>query len=124
MDYKQRATVFVATKSELKQNIYYRRLWMATRSIIIPRRQWLDEIADTLRDFDGIILTANRKQFDIPNIDEVFGDDPDMRWMGYYLQPDSTGQYPKMRTYKIKRLQIIDLYFRIKHPLIARHFGR
>ena len=90
----------------------------------IPRRSWLDAIADILRDFDSLIIHRSGKTYAIPAIDNVFGDDPDLRWLGYYLQPDGPGEYPKMRTRKYQRLELLDLYFRINHPDIARHFAK
>tara|TARA_R110002072_G_C7549702_1_gene499103 strand:+ start:32 stop:418 length:387 start_codon:yes stop_codon:yes gene_type:complete len=101
---------------------YYRRLWLATRNICIPRREWLDELADTFRDYEGEIKTHRGLPYELPLVDDVFGDDDDMRWLGYYLKPDATGLYPNTISRKVERLQILDLYFRIKHPRIAAHF--
>jgi hypothetical protein len=116
--------ITLATTEELKKTSYYNRLWMAVRSISISRRSWLDEISDTFRDFDGIVLQPNGNVYDIPLVDDVFANDFDMRWLSYYLRPDETGKTPRSRSYKIKRLQLFDLYFKIKYPKIARHFGR
>lgn len=103
---------------------YYRRLWLATRNVKIARREWLDELADTFRDFEGEIVTRCGLPYEIPLVDDVFGDDADMRWLGYYLQPDQSGEHPRSKSRKTERLQLLDLYFRIKHPQIARHFKR
>ena len=103
---------------------YYRRLWLATRNVNIPRRDWLDELADTFRDFDGSIVWPDGQPYEIPLVDDVFADDTDMRWLGYYLRPDDSGMNPRCRSRKIERLQILDLYFHIKHPKVARHFNR
>ncbi|MCY7297295.1 hypothetical protein [Alteromonas sp. a30] len=123
MQSKIKNVVFVATREELESQSYYRRLWIATRNVKIPRRSWLDAIANTMRDFDGLIITRAGEVYNIPDIDAVFGDDPDLRWLGYYMQPDGSGEFPKMRTRKYQRLELLDLYFRINHPSIARHFG-
>lgn len=103
---------------------YYRRLWLAVRNVEIPRREWLDELADTLRDFNGVIYQTDSRIYDIPYIDDVFNDDFDMRWLGYYLEADDTGRNPRIKTRKVERLQLLDLYFHIKHPQIAKHFTR
>jgi len=116
--------ITVATSETLFNEYYYRRLWLATRNMKIPRRLWLDEIADTFRDYNGVIINHLGNRFRIPLVDEVFGDDSDMRWLSYYLRPDDSGDNPVSRSRKFRRLQLIDLYFRIKHPKIARHFGR
>ena len=116
--------IYLATNKELSTKSYYRRLWMAVRNMPISRRDWLDEIADTLRDFDGVILYRSGKPFVVPLVDDVFGHDDDMRWLGFYMQPDRSGKWPKSKTRKLQRLQLLDLYFRIRHPDIARHFGK
>lgn len=103
---------------------YYRRLWLAVRNVDIARRDWLDELADTFRDFNGVILTPSGSIYELPFIDEAFGNDEDMRWLGYYLTPDTSGCCPLSRCRKIERLQLLDLYFRIKWPEIAAHFDR
>jgi hypothetical protein len=123
MQSKRKRVVFVATTTELNTPSYYRRLWIATRNISIARRSWLDEISNALRDFDGEIKYRTGKTFDIPCIDGAFGDDPDMRWMSYYLLADASDDYPRIQTRKILRLQLIDLYFRIRYPKIAAHFA-
>ena len=119
----KKRNVYVATEGELLKQSYYLRLWMSVKSIQISRRSWLDELADTFRDFEGQILKPDGQPFIIPCIDETFGDDPDARWVGIYLRTDKTGEKPKSVSRKLARLQLLDLYFRIKYPLIARHFG-
>ena len=116
--------IYVATQNELLSRSYYSRLWLGVRNIKISRRSWLDELADTFRDFNGSIVQRDGKPFVIPCIDETFGDDPDLRWLGYYLRADKSGMHPKTMSRKIARVQLLDLYFRIKYPLISRHFGR
>ena len=121
---KVRQKISLTHPSVLLSEHYYRRLWLATRNVKIARREWLDELADTFRDFDGEIVTPCGKPYEIPLVDDAFGDDIDMRWLGYYLQPDLTGEYPRSKSRKIERLQLLDLYFRIKYPQIAKHFKR
>ncbi len=120
-----RDIIYVATAEELLSRSYYCRLWMAARniSISIPRRSWLDAIADAIRDYKGLICHTNGKPYQVPCIDTVFGD-TSMRWLSYFLLPDDTGRLPKMKTRKVERLRLIDLFFKIRHPDIARHFGR
>lgn len=117
-------TVYLATPEELQCESYYRRLWIATRNISIPRRDWLDEIADTFRDFEGRVLEYPGKAFYTPLVDDIFGNDPDMRWLSYYLKSAYNKNLPQSKSRKIERLQMLDLYFKIKHPDIARHFGK
>lgn len=124
MNYQIREKITLTHPSLLLSQHYYRRLWLAVRNVDIPRRDWLDELADTFRDYNGVILTPNGQRYTLPFIDDVFGDDTDMRWLGYYLTADATGLYPRVRTRKIERLQILDLYFRIKWPEIAKHFAK
>ncbi len=124
MTLRKNQKITVATTETLACEHYYRRLWIATRNMSIPRREWLNEIADALRDYDGMIVDDYERRFSIPLVDEVFGDDPDMRWISYYMRPDDSGEHPVSKSRKFKRLQLIDLYFKIRHPDIAQHFGR
>ena len=124
MQTQTKRTVILATSAELMNEHYYRRLWIAVRNMEVPRREWLDELANTFRDYDGVVLYTSGQTYQVPFVDEVFGDDPDMRWLSYYLKSDPSGNRPQSRSRKLERLQILDLYFRIKHPDIAAHFGR
>lgn len=124
MNQRNRRIIYVASKEQLSDAQYYRRLWLATRNIGISRRDWLDAIADAIRDFGGTIASAPGKPYPIPCIDRVFGDDPDMRWLGLFLAANDNGDAPLRITRKIERLRLIDLYFQIERPDIARHFGR
>lgn len=116
----------LVTIDELRSESYYNRLWIATRAISksVPRRLWLDELANTFRDFNGVVFTPCGEAFEIPDLDAVFGDDQDMRWFSYYLKSDGSGNQPQMKSRQRERLELLDLYFKIKHPDIAFHFGR
>lgn len=125
MFYKSKRLVIVATDAELLSEHYYRRLWMAARNIKISRREWLDVLADCLRDtHDMYICYPYGEPYVIPFVDDVMGDDPDNRWMSDFLRSDPSGSKPSARSRKLERVRLIDLYFRITHPKIARHFGR
>lgn len=115
--------VFLVTDEELDTH-YYLRLWLAGRNVSCSRRGWLNEIADALRDYDGTIWAADGEAFEIPLVDDVFGNDADMRWMSDYLRPCESGDGPLRISARPMRVKLIDLYFRIKHPNIARHFKR
>jgi hypothetical protein len=115
--------VTVATDAELLNKHYYARLWLAVQNINIPRRQWLDVIATAFLD-DIDIVWPSGKPYDLPMVDDVFANDFQMRWFSYYQMADNTGHGPRSHSYKLERLRLIDLYFRITHPHIAAHFGR
>lgn len=116
---KKKCTVMVASKAELTNTHYSKRLWLAARNISISRRQWPDVIANAVYGFDGDILLPDGRLFPIPEIDDVLGDP---RWFSYYFE-ELDGN-PRRPVRLIERLRVIDLYFRIVHPNIARHFGR
>ena len=125
MFYASKRLVIVATDAELLSEHYYRRLWIAARNIKISRREWLDELANCLRDTHDIdIRYPYGEPYIIPFVDEAMGDDPDNRWMSDFLRSDPSGVKPSTRSRKLERVRLIDLYFRITHPRIARHFDR
>jgi hypothetical protein len=116
--------VFVATDEELTDIHYYLRVWLAARNIPIPRRHWLDEMADAFRDYNGTIFNTDGGVYDVPLVDDIFGDDPDMRWLSDYLRSDASGRAPYRFSPRLDRVRLIDLYLRIRHASIARHFNR
>ena len=126
MQCKKKRVIIVATKSELLNEHYYRRLWLAARNISIPRRGWLDEIADCFCRFRGTIICRSGKPYQIPFVDDVFDteNNSDMRWMSYYLKADESKITPFTISRKVERLRLIDLYFRIEFPKMAEKFGR
>ena len=124
MNLRPQTTFTLTEPAILLSEHYYRRLWLAVKNVSIPRRAWLDELADLVRDYDGVIYTHDGLPYDPPLIDEVFGDDFDMRWLGYYLLADANGDSPKMKCRKLERLQLLDLYFQMKYPEIAESFSK
>ena len=118
------AMVMVATRQELQNKHYYNRLWITSRNLKIGRRKWLDEISLAFFRYQGTILNSNGTAFVIPDIDTVFGDDPDMRWLSYYFKADETDKTPRTVSRKFQRVQLIDLYIRIKYPKFAHHIAR
>lgn len=111
--------IYVATDHQLMDETYYRRLWLAVRNIDIPRRDWLDVLANTFRDYEGELLWETGHSYDLPDIDDTFNNDIDMRWFGYFVRANDTGLEPASRTFKLERLRILDLYFKIAHPNMA-----
>jgi hypothetical protein len=124
MQCEEKRCVFVCTDSDIRDRAYYNRLWLAARNLNIPRRKWLDELADCFCAFSGEIFYPSGERYEIPMIDETFGDDCDCRWLSYYLKPDETGNRPVSRSRMYERIRLIDLYIRIRHPNIAAHFSK
>jgi len=69
--------------------------------------------------FEGYIVIDNGMVWPIPDVDNVLGDP---RWFSYYFE-EVEGE-PRREVRLIERLRLIDLYFKIKHPNIARHFDK
>lgn len=122
MSNTKKQVIYVATDEELKDPVYYRRLWLATRNVPIPRREWLDAIADAVRDFEGDLLTRENRRYNMPCVDKTFGDDPDMRWMGHFMESTMNSDMPMHKSRIVERLRLIDLYFRIKCPDLTSRF--
>lgn len=123
--YLKNLIIIVATNQELYNEHYYRRLWVVARNLKIGgRRKILDVISLALFKYQGKILNSNGTVFEIPDIDEVFGDDPDVRWLSYYFKADKTGDKPNTISRKFQRVQLIDLYIRITRPEMAKNIAR
>jgi hypothetical protein len=121
---EKKRVITVASNAELLNKHYYSRLWLATRNLKLPRRAWLDLIAETFVKDDIQIILPTGQLYQIPLVDEIFGNDPDVRWMSYFLRADDTDLHPASFSRKLERLRMIDLYFRIRYPDIAIHFSR
>lgn len=119
MQYKKKRIVFVTEAEKFKSPHRRKRLWLAARNLKISRRNWPDEIADAIYNFDGDIMVGSIR-WPIPDIDNILGDP---RWFSYYFEEDEEGE-PRRNVRLLERLRLIDLYFKIKHPNIARHFDR
>jgi len=110
------SVTLVASDEQLKDPTYYEALCLAIRKQDIPRREWLDAIADAFRDYDGEFRYLSGKVYEVPLVDDVFGDDPDMRWMGYFLEANN-GK-PASMSRKFDRLRVLDVYCRLKGLLM------
>ncbi len=122
MHKKTKRFVIVASNQELTSLAYRRRLWIATRNLPVSRRALINLIAAVLYDYKGKVIWPNGWVWPIPDIDELF--DIDGRWLSLWLE-DCDGEPKRQpRSTSIEKLRVIDLYFRIKYPDIARHFGK
>jgi len=113
--------IFVTTDDELKDEHYYRRLWIVARNLKIPRRGWPDAISCFFRDLDinGIeICHYNLEPYDIPFIDDYLTD-PECRWLSDFFQADESGNRPKRQSRKYELLRIIDVFIRGAYPKLA-----
>lgn len=120
MKSRKKRTVFLTEAEKFNNPHLRKRMWLATRNMKISRRSWPDEIADAIYNFNGNIMVSNGMRWPIPDVDKVLGDP---RWFSYYFEEGEDGE-PRREVRLIERLRLIDLYFKIKHPLIARHFDK
>lgn len=105
----------LATNAQLKNPSYYARLKLSVANMDISDREWPTAIQDMLLQIDmqdGQIWTAP-EQVKIPLIDCVWRDE---RFVRRFLASETCEHQDKVRW--------LDLYVRVKHPRIARHFDR
>lgn len=116
MSKEVRKTVVVATNEELERTSYRNRLKMAVRNTGFSHREWPTHVQDGmlhayLKKID--LRYASGKVFDISLVDDVWRNE---RYIREFLKSEDC-KYPE-------KDRLVDLYFRIMHPDIARHFGR
>jgi hypothetical protein len=117
--------IVCVSDEELLSEPRYRRLWIAIKALKISRRRWLDELSDCLRDCQASIYCANGEPYEIPVPDDIFGNgNGDIRWMSEYLKADPSGERPCIKSRKLERLRMLDLYLKIKHPSVYRHLSK
>lgn len=119
MKVKNKPKMHVASKMELTHPVYSQRLWLTARNMEISSRIWPEFICDAVYHFDGVFIMPDGRIWPVPDVDSVMGDP---RWIRSWFE-EQDGK-PRRQTYMLERLRLIDLYFRIQHPDIARHFGR
>lgn len=126
----ERQRIVVASDDELTRLSCFRRMAMATASLVrsegISRRRFPDWLADTIYGYEGEIVWAHGGAFTISDtaIDDAFNNDGSFRWLwGFVRFADETPrQAPQQRV--LARLRLIELAFQIAKPDIARHFRR
>lgn len=114
-------TVKVATDGQLMMISYVVRLAMCAVALGLSRRKFADELALVIYGFEGDVLWPNGSRFEITDtlIDDVFGDDQDFRWLSDFLKWSEHPPRQRPQEKILPRLRVIDLYFRIKHPVRA-----
>lgn len=111
------SVVTVATDEELRRPSYRNRLKLAVRNIGIGQRDWATEIQNMFlrADMRGIkFRRACGKPFQIPLVDDVWAGNE--RYVRQFLASKPC-QCPE-------KDRLIDLFFRVTAPDVARHFGR
>lgn len=119
--------VWVEPTSVLTTKSYFCRMALATSNLNMSRRAFADDLALVLYNYSGEIrlrTTGERVWLHDQAVDNAFGDDGSFRWLSAFMA--CAAEPPKRRPQDriAARLDLIDLYFKIKHPSIARHFGR
>lgn len=113
--------VRVASFTELSRPSHVQRLAVATEALNYSRRKFLDELADAIFAMEGRIFHPNGSVFPVPAtlIDDTFAD-ADARWLSDFKRfaVDPPRQKPQNKV--MPRLQLIDLYFRIRYPERAK----
>jgi hypothetical protein len=122
-----RQTVFIARDTDLANRHYLKDLRDAVYGEGIPRRLWRDAVADAVRDFEGTILRPDGTPWPVPEIDDVFPDDDDQKWISGFARPKTAAlsghETPRVQRRVLDRIRLLDLYFRIRHPELAAGFG-
>lgn len=101
----------------------YNRLRMAVGSLGISRRKLLDDMSIAFARHDVEIVYDTGLKFHFKDIDRVFGNDPDMRWVSYFLKSDKDGM-PQYMSGELERLVYLYLFLALRSPDIASHIFR
>ena len=119
-------SVTVATDEVISSPSYHRRLALATANLNTSRRKLADDIVDALFLFEGELLWPDGAVLYLSDtcLDDAFGGDGSFRWLSQFIRHGQTPLLRRPQSRILERLRLIDLYFKIKHPSIARHFGR
>lgn len=114
-------SVVMASDYQLGRKSHFQRLAIAAAAAEMPRREWPNAIADAIYGFEGSIYYADGRKFEPTDteVDDTF-DDPEFRWISYFLTFAEVEPRQRPQRRVLARLRLIDLYFRIKYPERAR----
>lgn len=106
---------YLAKTSEITDMRYRARLKLAVENLDIGQRDWLTAIQDCLLhvDMQSGEIWVPTEPYPIPLADDVISGE---RYIRDFLRSETCDF--------AERDKLIDLYFRIMHPRIARHFKR
>ncbi|MEW8626261.1 MAG: hypothetical protein AB2551_10955 [Candidatus Thiodiazotropha sp.] len=122
--------VYVPTDAELLDPPKYRVQWMIARNVVMAapemsRRKLLDDMSIIFaRNGDKVFRYRNGMPYVLPDIDEIFANDPDMRSLSHYLESDESDYNPRRISRKPERLRIFNLYIKLKHPRFIKHLEK
>lgn len=103
--------IFVYDDAELRSKPLYNRQWMYFRNLsaITSSRKLLDWISITfVRNPHIEYRYSSGKLCDFSDLDDIFGNDPDMRWARYYLESDPSGMLPLRHSRETDRLRALN----------------
>lgn len=112
-------SIHVEDAATLRSPSLYWNQWMIARNArdIGSRRMWLDEMSLEFANHSGRSLCFRDGQmYQLPDLDQAFGDDEDMRWLSLYIACDSSNLMPRHFSNKIERLRLINLFLKLRYP--------
>ncbi len=96
-------------------------LWTATAEVrsVLSRREFQKKGWEKICASNAAFKNLDGSDYHLPDYDEIFGDDPDFRWLdNCFLAKDWDGnrlRTPSPQTYE--RIRFIDLFFQIAFPV-------
>lgn len=101
----------------------YNRQRMVIANIGLSRRKLLEEISITFARQNVEIYCHTGMRYYLREIDVIFGNDPDMRWLSNYLASDKDGM-PRYMSDKLDRLVYLYVFAEVRLPDAANHIFR
>ncbi len=117
-----RKFIYIATKEQMNDPVNENHLWTATCDIKLSRRKLLDDIARTIYDHKDHILFKEGRIWPVPDVYELFGG-IDGRWISCYRKRVGNRPRHKPHSSTLERRRVLQLYFRLRHPKIAKQFN-
>ena len=127
MSRKHTKPPFVERDQDLLSSPLYRIQWMITRNLPMrepkmSRRKLLDEMSKVFSDAGFEVFPyRNGGYYELPDIDDVFGNDDEMRSFSHYLEADESGFCPRRMSRKPERLKLLNLYLKLRYPRLTRY---
>ena len=103
----------------LRDKSLYVSQWLIARNVrdIGSRRDWPTQMSLVfVRHRHVGLCYRDGSPYELPDIDEVFGDSPDFKWFSDYLLCDGSNVYPRHVSTKTERLRLINLFLKLRYP--------
>ena len=121
MTIQKEQVLYVLSDDEIANAEILDGIWMAASEVrqVLSRRDWQKKGYELISKSNAVFKNLDGSDYDLPDDDELFGNDPDFRWLdNCFLAKDAQGnrlRTPRPQNYE--RVKFIDIFFQVAFPV-------